>query len=254
MKKKTAKTKPGKGSAPEKGHRPASPELIAKLNTWARVNKLQRAVVHGKAPALAEEVVEFLHAVTGGTYAIPRTLRGFPGSQCAVNPSTGDVYTIPQTLKGYCVSESGEAWKAPQSAIETPVLVETVLSAIRDGDAKTLRNLAAAVERVYARADVTGGKLTFKPAKPGKLATLANAQKSGTVKVSGKDIAAPGISERTAQRIARIAGAKPAKPGRKKKHNLDTPEPRKKPDTAAALHREVESGAKAFWAKRKRKK
>ena len=132
-------------------------------------------------------------------------------------------------------------------------LVVNAIYAIAKGDAKTLRNLGVALEKVYARREVKDGKLTFRPTKPGKLATLANAQKSGTVKVSGKDIAAPGISERTAQRIARIAGAKPAKPGRKKKLKLDTSAPRKKPDTAAALHREVESGAKVFWAKRKRK-
>jgi hypothetical protein len=141
-----------------------------------------------------------------------------------------------------------------RSKCDTPSLVIDVLSAITVGDVRTLRNLAAAVKKVVGRRELEDGKLTFRPTKPGKLATLANAQKSGTVKVSGKDIAAPGISERTAQRIARIAGAKPAKPGRKKKLKLDTSAPRKKPDTAAALHREVESGAKVFWAKRKRKK
>ena len=259
MKKKTAKAKPGKAEemlndyGERIGRRLTGPKLaqvIARCTAWCHADTLKKKAQHGKNHVLDKQVADFITDTLAGRYPITDKNNGIHPDVDHDGEQTGE-------------SEFCELWSyAPEKPFDElarqllfpPELVPTVLNAILGGDAKKLRNLAASVERVYARAEVTGGKLTFKPAKPEKLATLANAQSSGTVRMSGKDIAAPGMSERTAQRVARLVGVKPAKPGRKKKLKLDTPAPREKPDTAAALQRDVESGAKAFWAKRKRKK
>jgi len=250
MKKTTAKTKPGKGSTSDKGHRPASPELLAKLNAWTRAKNLKERAQYGNHRNLDKQVTDFITAYYAGNYPLTDRRNGIHPEFDEDGEQTGESEHCALQNYGACKPFDELA----RQLLFPPALVRIVFDAILSGDAKKLRNFAAAVERVQARAEFIAGKLTFKPAKPEKLATLANAQSSGTVRMSGKDIAAPGMSERTGQRVARLFGVKPAKPGRKKKLLLDTPTPKKKPDTAAALHREVESGAKAFWAKRKRKK
>ena len=204
-------------------------DLLDAIMTYAPERFLELSVEadakHGKSPDTVL-VEDFLRALCNGTYAIPKTVLW-----CALNNEK--VEPTPPSIP--------------------PDLVGEVLWAIAAGDYKRIRNFAGIVKNVYERRNTIDGKLTFSPVKPAKLATLENAKKSGTVKLSGKDIAAPGISERSGQRFARIVGAKPAKPGRKKKLKFDMAAPKEKPVTAAALQRDVAAGVKAFWENRKRK-
>jgi hypothetical protein len=203
MKKPTAKTKPGKGSAPEKGHRPASPELLAKLTAMARALTLNERAQHGKNPRLDKQVADFLTAIVAGNYPRLDEHNGIHPRHDEDGEEIGEYE--------HCELQSFDKGKTfdelARQLLFPPALVHTLFDAILGGDAKTLRNLAAAVERVHARVEFINDKLTIKPAKP-DLAKLAKAAIAGGK--SGEEIAdGTTYTARHARRIAQKVGVPP---------------------------------------------
>jgi hypothetical protein len=203
MKKKTSKTKPGKESAPEKGHRPASPELLAKLTARTRAKNLKERAQYGNPRNLDKQVTDFITAYYAGNYPLTDRRNGIHPEFDEDGEQTGESEHCALQNYGACKPFDELA----RQLLFPPALVRIVFDAILSGDAKKLRNFAAAVERVQARAEFIAGKLTFKPAKP-ELAKLAERAIAGGK--SGEEIA-DGIpyTARHARRIAKKVGVPP---------------------------------------------